>query len=168
MIVAPKRLLVAMPTMLDPNFSRTVIALIEHSPEEGAIGVIVNRPTDIDVAEHLPWLRGAVCDPGRVFIGGPVQREVAIGIHRSADGGPAIVEDLENPPPGALRVFSGYSGWGAGQLESELEEDAWVIVDQERDDAFDSEPATLWSRVLRRQTGVVAMLASYPIDLSSN
>lgn len=168
MTIAAKRLLVAMPTMMDPNFSRTVIALIEHSADEGAIGVIVNRPTDIDVTEHLPWLQGAVCDPGTVFVGGPVQREVAIGLHRSPDGSPAIVEDLESPPPGPLRVFSGYSGWGAGQLESELEEDTWVVVDQEPDDAFDPEPATLWSRVLRRQAGVVAMLASYPIDLSSN
>lgn len=168
MTIAANRLLVSMPTMTDPNFSRTVVALIEHTPEDGAVGVIVNRPTDIAVTEHLPWLHGAVSDPGVVFVGGPVQREVAIGVHRTADGSPAIVEDLENPPPGPLRVFSGYSGWGAGQLERELEENAWVVVDQNRGDAFDPDPATLWERVLRRQAGVVAMLASYPIDLSSN
>lgn len=168
MNISPRHLLVAVPTMVDPNFSRTVIAILDYSQEDGAVGVVINRPTDIDVTEHLPWLRDAVCRPEVVFIGGPVQREVAIGIHRSADGLLGIVEDLGSPPPGPLRVFSGYSGWESGQLESELDEDAWVVVNQERDDAFDPEPATLWGRVLRRQAGVVAMLANYPIDLSSN
>lgn len=168
MIVQAGRLLVATPTLTDPNFSRTVIAILEHTPEDGTVGVIVNRPTDIDVLDHLSWLDGAVTDPAVVFIGGPVRREVAVGVVRDGQGVPAIVEDLDDPPAGPLRIFSGYSGWGAGQLEAELAEDAWVVIDSEPTDTFDPDPHTLWRRVLRRQDGKIAMLATYPTDLSSN
>lgn len=161
-------LLVATPTLRDPNFSRTVIAILEHSADDGTVGVIVNRPTDIDVVEHLPWLDGVVSDPGVVFIGGPVRREVAVGVIQGDRRLPEIVEDLDDPPAGPLRIFSGYSGWGSGQLESELAEDAWVVVDSEPGDPFDHDPQTLWRRVLRRQDGKIAMLATYPPDLSSN
>ena len=162
------RLLVATPSLGDPNFSRSVVAILEHDPGEGSVGVIVNRPTDIDVVDYLPWLDDVTCRPPVVFVGGPVQREIAIGVHRSEAGSPAIVEDLDAPPAAPLRVFSGYAGWGGGQLEAELEEGSWIVAEQEPSDAFDPEPETLWSRVLRRQRGPVAMLATYPLDLSSN
>ena len=162
------RLLVATPTLSDPNFSRSVVAVLEHDAAEGSVGVIVNRPTDIDVVDYLPWLEDVTCRPPVVFVGGPVQREIAIGVHRVHDAGPAIVEDLEDPPGAPLRVFSGYAGWGAGQLEAELDEGSWIVAEQETSDAFDPDPATLWRRVLQRQRGPVAMLATYPLDLSSN
>ncbi len=168
MTIRAGSLLVATPSLTDPNFSRTVIAILEHTSEDGTVGVIVNRPTDIDVVDHLPWLDGAVSEPGVVFIGGPVRREVAVGVALNDLGLPVLVEDLDDPPVGPLRIFSGYSGWGVGQLEGELADDAWVVVDAEPDDTFDQDPRTLWSRVLRRQDGYIAMLATYPADLSSN
>jgi len=171
------KLLVASPLLVDPNFFKTVVFVLQHD-SDGAVGVVLNRPSEELVEHHLPeWVR-RIEDPPLVFIGGPVEPAVAIGMVRSdrpleptALTGVGMV-DLGSDPaagsPGPVRVFSGYAGWGAGQIEAELEEGAWLVVAAEPDDIFSGDPGLLWSTVLRRQGGRVAMLATFPSDLSLN
>jgi putative transcriptional regulator len=162
---------------VDPNFFKTVVFVLQHD-SEGAVGVVLNRPSEELVESHLPEWARRLEDPPLVFVGGPVDPAVAIGVVRSdrsaeptALGGVGMVDLAGDPaagPPGPVRVFSGYAGWGAGQLEAELEEGAWLVVRAEPDDIFTRDPALLWSMVLRRQGGRIAMLATYPLDPSMN
>lgn len=160
------RLLVALPALVDPNFHRSVVHVLEHDASTGALGVIVNRPSWLEVSEHLPELSEAVVAPGVVFIGGPVQREIALTLVRDEDGGPILIEEPDTSRP--CRVFSGYAGWGIGQLEAEIAEGSWHVAEAEPDDAFCEHPDTLWSDVWRRQTGRLRMLATFPTDLRAN
>ena len=160
------RLLVAMPTLLDPNFSRTVIHVFEHDEENGAVGLILNRPSDLSVDEHIPDLNITITPPDVVFIGGPVAREFALTVVVGDDGAPTIAADPVEE--GLGRVFSGYSGWGEGQLEAEIAEGAWHVTAAEPGDVLTSEPSLMWSAVLRRQRGSLRLLATFPADLSSN
>jgi putative transcriptional regulator len=170
------RLLVASPVLLDPNFVRAVVLLLQHD-EEGAVGVILNRPTEEPVERHLPEWTNHLEEPPVVFLGGPVEPSVAIGVARTDT--PADAElpgvdlvDLGSDPAGQLdggvRVFSGYAGWGAGQLEDELAEGAWLVLNAWAEDVFSEQPEDLWSQVLRRQGGRIAMLATFPFDPSLN
>lgn len=160
------RSLVALPTLTDPNFNRSVVHILEHGAATGALGVIVNRPSWLEVSEHLPELAGAVVPPGVVFIGGPVQREVALTIVRDDNGAPRLIEEPDTSLP--CRVFSGYAGWGIGQLEGEIAEGSWHVADPEADDVFSEHPETLWSDIWRRQVGPLRMLATFPVDLRAN
>jgi putative transcriptional regulator len=173
------KLLVAHPELQDPNFYRSVVLLFEHG-DEGAFGTVLNRPTEELVDEHVPDWRRLTADPPVVFIGGPVRNEIAVGVGewpdapgewKSVFSGIGLI-DLTDPPPAAdgperIRVFSGYSGWDAGQLEVEMAVDSWFVVDPVVDDVF-GDPSDLWSRVLRRQPGRLRLFAQYPHDLSSN
>ena len=176
------RLLVATPVLRDGTFDRTVILVLEHG-DEGAVGVVLNRPSDLDLAGPLPDWRSAAAEPGVVFVGGPVAQGGAICLgraaSRSADGweavvGPVGVVDLSLPAADvlavveAVRVFTGYAGWSEGQLEAELEVGAWVVVDAEPEDALSSDPEALWRSVLRRQRGRTAWLANFPDHPSLN
>lgn len=170
------RLLVASPLLTDPNFARGVVLVMQHD-HDGAVGVILNRPSESPVTDHLPRWAPAAADPDVVFVGGPCEPEVAIGLTegervREPVGPPGLgVADLESDPePGRrVRIFSGYAGWGPGQLESELEEEAWLVVDPEPADAFSSRPERLWRDVLARQPQQeLRLLASYPPDPSLN
>lgn len=163
----PGCLLVALPDLRDPNFARSVIYVFAHDDEDGTIGVILNRPSDLSLHAHLPEMSGLTVPPDVVFIGGPVQREIAITV---ADGpaGPVIVSPDEDAAGGPCRVYSGYSGWGPGQLSLEIAEGSWVVVESQDSDGFHADPALLWTEVLRRQPGVLGMLATFPRDLSSN
>ena len=181
------RLAVATPLLLDPNFARAVVLLLQVEPDDGALGLVLNRPTDTTVHEVLEdWgpLAGA---PPVVFTGGPVQPNAAICLGRGrldAPGVPAF-SALENAPtlgtvdldasPGdvqlavsEVRLFAGYAGWGAGQLEAEVDEGAWWVLESLPSDAFTAEPALLWQRVLRRQGPPIAFAALYPEDPSLN
>lgn len=170
-------LLVASPWLGDPNFAQTVVLVLQHD-QDGAVGVVLNRPTVEPVASHLPEWSGRLEEPPLVFVGGPVQPAVAIGVVRSdlpgertALNGVGLVDlalDPASAPAGPVRVFSGYSGWGPGQLESEMTEETWVLVPAEVGDVFTENPETLWTEVLRRQGGRLAMLATYPADPSMN
>jgi putative transcriptional regulator len=174
------KLLVASPQLVDPNFYRTVVLLFEHGAE-GAFGTVLNRPTDEGAAEHLPDWAHLLADPPKVFIGGPVRNEVAVGVAEwpstEAAGESHLFSgigfvDLTDPPgpkgtPERIRVFSGYSGWDSGQLEVELAVDSWFIVDPIVDDVF-GRPEDLWSRVLARQGGHLSLYARYPEDPSLN
>ena len=175
--LAAGTLMVASPLLIDPNFYRTVVFLLQHDLE-GAVGVVLNRPSEEPVDSHLPeWVR-RLEDPPVIFVGGPVERAVAIGLVRSdrpdeptALGGVGMV-DLGGDPaagtPGPVRVFSGYAGWGPGQAEAEMAEGAWLVLDALAADVFTPAPDDLWSTVLRRQGGRLAMLATFPLDPSMN
>lgn len=170
------RLLVASPALRDPNFDRTVVLLLEHT-EDGALGVVLNRPSQLDLSEALPEWGGLAIEPQVVFVGGPVQTGSLIGLAAAWTDGqvegwtPLIgrlgAVDLEHPDAlapgiGEVRIFSGYAGWASGQLESELEVGAWFVLDAAPDDALSPEPERLWRTVLRRQGGRLALMASYP------
>ncbi|MFC5906663.1 YqgE/AlgH family protein [Streptacidiphilus monticola] len=180
------RLLVATPALTDPNFDRAVVLLLDHD-EEGSLGVVLNRPTPVTVGSVLePWAALAG-EPPVVFQGGPVGLDSALALAvvpgeqpeeellgwRRVHGAIGLV-DLEAPPEllaaelGSLRVFAGYAGWSPGQLEDELLEGAWYVVDSEPGDVFAPEPERLWRSVLRRQRGALALVATYPDDPSLN
>lgn len=175
------KLLVATPMLLDPNFYRTVLYILEHS-EDGALGLVLNRATDEPIADHLPGWGGSLTDPEVVFVGGPVANEIAVGVVRAPqhppDGwaptqdGIGLVDvglgpDAFGDTDGA-RVFSGYAGWVGGQLEVELSTGSWIVVSGSRDDVFTGDPGGLWRRILRRQTDRRALYASFPDDPRSN
>lgn len=175
------RLLVASPLIGDPNFERSVVLMLEHDAN-GALGLVLDRPSDTPVAEILPQWAPSATRPDHFFIGGPVAPETVIALGRSLTNDPGFVRfvenvgtlDLDGDPDQvaddlvALRLFAGYSGWGPGQLESELAVDAWFVVDADPNDAFSAQPDELWSFVLRRQAGPMAWLANYPLDPSLN
>jgi putative transcriptional regulator len=175
------QLLIAAATLLDPNFFRTVVLVTEHTPD-AAMGLVLNRPSDVSVAEALPELAELLEDDALVHIGGPVQPNAVVALADLDDPARAAALVLDNvgfvgpeDDPGSLagevarlRVFAGYSGWGGGQLEAELAEEAWIVEPASPDDVFSSEPAGLWSAVLRRKGGPFAILARLPIDPSLN
>lgn len=172
------RLLVASPVLADPNFARAVVLLLEHD-ESGALGVVLNRSSETPLAEVLPQWTGLAAEPGRVFVGGPVEPQAALCLAVVGPGPPPGgfrpvtrglgVLDLDLDPDVAnavrrLRVFAGYAGWRAGQLEEELSLGGWYVVEGEPEDAVTGQPGQLWRAVLRRQPGSLALLASYPAD----
>lgn len=161
------RLLVATPGLLDENFWRSVIYIIEHG-DDGAMGVILNRPTDLDAADILPEWRDAMYHPAVVFEGGPVQREAGLALARR--GNDVVLVDFGDSVPDneRIRVFAGYAGWETDQLESEIAVDGWFVVDSEPDDPFTPNPEDLWRTVLRRQTGRLRWYANYPDHESFN
>ncbi len=169
----PGRLLVATPALLDPNFWRTVILVI-HGGADGHIGLILNRPTMEPLRSHLDdWAEHVVGD-GLVHFGGPVEPDIAVSLISGNDGEPTglvdvVIGDIESPPTGRVtaRVFAGYSGWGPGQLEDEIAEGAWFVVEARPEDPF-AEPARLWETVLRREGGRLALLSTFPIDVAMN
>ena len=178
------RLLVAAPGLLDANFFRSVVLVVEHN-DEGAAGVVLNRPSDTDLREGpLEGWSGLAAEPQLVFVGGPVQPDGAVCLARLATGSPPLgwkpvlgglgVLDLRTTLDDVrdgvdrLRVFAGYAGWGSGQLETELEEGSWYVVDADPEDALTSMPGGLWRFVLRRQPGKLALVANFPPDPSLN
>jgi putative transcriptional regulator len=176
-----RHLLIASPTLSDPNFHRAVI-LIAHHDEEGAMGIILNRPTAATVGEAVPEVEEIVGGESAVFAGGPVATE-----------GVVVLAELTDPSLAALRVddelgfvalgaenahvasatrraraFAGHAGWGPGQLERELEEQSWIVEPARHADAFSDDPEALWSEVLRRKGGSYALVARMPVDVSVN
>ena len=211
------KLLVATPLLTDPNFDRTVIFMCAHE-DEGAMGIVINRPTESDVIGHVPEWHRLAASPAVIYAGGPVELDGALALGRIAEGRAPLAgseAESESGAPGAtgasedstdlddridrgldgwtavtsqvgfidlgrspeqlaaagleqMRIFSGHAGWGSGQLEAEIEEEAWFVVASEPGDAFSREPETLWREVLRRQPGRLAMYADYPRDVSVN
>jgi len=167
-------LLVATPRLLDPNFYRAVLLLIQHD-EEGTLGLVLNRVTTEEAEDHLPEWASRIAPPGLVHYGGPVEPEIAIGLGLSETGmstgvaGLSLVDLSEGPSEEGplIKVYSGYSGWGAGQLEEELETGSWFVVPAAPDDPF-ADPNAQWRKVLRRQPGVLAVVSTYPEDPSLN
>jgi putative transcriptional regulator len=176
-------LLVATPSLRDPNFDRAVVLVLSHD-DDGALGVVVNRPTTVPVTDILPSWQPVITAPGVVFQGGPVSLDSALGLVAIPDGAEPLgvrrvsgrvgVVDLDTPPevvqPGvvAMRVFAGYAGWSPEQLENEIAEGSWYVVESETGDAFSDEADELWKSVLRRQDGPLALMATFPADPSLN
>ncbi len=176
------KLLIASPALVDPNFARTVVLIAEHT-EDGAMGLVLNRPATSTVGEAVPdlaWL-GDGEDP--VFVGGPVAETAVIVLaeFERPDLAGALVDgdlgfigtDADDPDEldGAIRrarVFAGHSGWGPGQLEGELEEEAWIVEPPRREEVFTAEPDELWAAVLRRKGRRYALLSTMPPDPSLN
>lgn len=174
-------LLVASPTLSDPNFRRTVVLVGEHS-DEGAMGVVLNRPSPVSVAEAVPPLTSLVEDEDLVHVGGPVQPGAVVALAEYEE--PELAAALAFGDVGFLaadadtealagtlrrvRVYAGYAGWSPGQLEAELEEEAWIVEPAVADDVFTSNPDGLWPAVLTRKGGQFALLARMPLDPSVN
>lgn len=176
-------LLVATPAIGDPNFERTVILVLQHD-DEGSLGVILNRPSELTVAETVPAWEGEVSVPGVIHVGGPVGQGGMLALARAGATAPvqgwselsaglgALDLTLDPEEVGGelagLRLFAGYAGWGPGQLRSELMVGAWWVFDALKSDVFTPEPAELWWQVVRRQGGDFRMYAFAPLDPSVN
>ncbi|MFI5099443.1 MAG: YqgE/AlgH family protein [Actinomycetes bacterium] len=170
-------LLVATPALVGPEFEQTVVLVLEHDPDSGALGVVLNRPLPVPVGAELPaWAASSVvAEPAVVFSGGPVEDDTVLLVALAQPGaapqelrpvtGRVAVVPFTVPADEAylwsdgVRVFAGYAGWAPGQLEAEVDGGFWYIVDSEPGDLVDAEPARLWRSVLRRQRGVLAPLA---------
>lgn len=168
---APGMLLVANPFMLDPNFRRTVVLLVEHN-EEGSLGYVLNRPLELNLHRLIPGLMEL---PFYVGYGGPVQLDTLHFIHTRASlegkeimknvyygGNFEILQSLiENGliEPNELKFFVGYSGWGSGQLEEEIEEKAWIVWPPNPSLIFQKDVSRLWEQVLS-QRGIIGKVQS--------
>ena len=171
------QLLVAGPSLLDPNFRRTVVLLGEHG-EDGAMGVVLNRVSTVTVEDAVPPVSTLAGDGAFVHVGGPVQPQavVVLADFVEPERAGALVLDTIGFLPGdaedetelgelrAARVFAGYAGWGPGQLEDELDEQSWVVLPARGSDVFTTAPDGLWAEVLRRNGGGLAVLALLPED----
>jgi len=175
-------LLVATPPLDDPNFDRTVVYMLEHTPE-GAVGVVLNRPLGFGLPESIERWEDYLTPPAELFSGGPVELDalVALAVLDGADdemwspvvGNLGSVDLAQDPVLVAdkvdkLRVFRGYSGWGPFQLDDEVAEGAWMVLPAAEEDPFCNEPDELWRTVIRRQGGRIAWVADAPDDLSAN
>jgi putative transcriptional regulator len=174
------QLLIAAPTLPDPNFQRTVVLLVEHGPE-GALGLVLNRASKRTVGEVVPELDGLVDPEDHVFMGGPVQPSGLIVLARFQEPGESALLSFDDvgilrtdgalgDPPSLLetRSFAGHSGWGPGQLDNEIERGDWILEPATLQDAFSKEPEQLWSDVLARKGGSYALVARMPLDPSVN
>jgi putative transcriptional regulator len=174
-------LLIAGPTLQDPNFWRTVVLVVEHS-DDGALGLVLNRPSESTVGEAVPELMSLTDPEDEVLVGGPVGQTAVI-----------VLADFEDPDEAALiafdsvgvmagggpteefgigvrraRIFAGHSGWGPGQLDGELERGDWILEPARYGDAFASDPSELWASVLERKGGSYALVARMPTDPTLN
>jgi putative transcriptional regulator len=175
--VGPGTFLIASPLLRDPNFHRTVVLLCEHEEDEGSMGVIVNRPGDRMLEEALSGVEPHASQ--RLWLGGPVQPDAVLVLHRKPElpgarlivdgmamgGDDAVLLDLlRAADPRRARVFSGYAGWGAGQLGAELEQRSWITCTAQARFVFDTEAGDVWSAVLRSLGPRYAYLADLPAD----
>ncbi|GII75086.1 UPF0301 protein [Sphaerisporangium rufum] len=183
-------LLVATPLLDDPNFRRGVVLILEHDEDGGTLGVMLNRPSEVTVTQVLPSWDALVTGPPVLFEGGPVQTDSALALAAVPSGQEPLgwrrlhaaaaavsrlgTVDLDAPPEilageiTQMRIFAGYAGWAAGQLEAEIREGSWYVVEAEPGDTFDSRPDALWRSVLRRQPGELAFVATCPDDPKLN
>ena len=177
------KLLIATPAIGDGNFEQSVIYMLHHD-DSGALGVIINAPTELDVAELLPRWGELATEPAVVFRGGPVETNGFIGVGRLVGQAPddmivvsgtdLVTVDLEGDPAitaahiDRLRLFRGYAGWGAHQLDTELSAGAWFTVESEGNDMWSTDASALYEDVLRRQRGELRWFANAPLDPSQN
>jgi putative transcriptional regulator len=173
------QLLVSSPALQDPNFRRTVV-LIAHHDTEGAMGLVLSRPSDVAATDAVPSLEGLPGAEGPVYVGGPVQPDAFMVLAEFADitdaavpiiGGVGFMPAEAEPDEISirrLRLFAGYAGWAPGQLEAELAEPAWIVVPAEAGDAFADDPDELWRDVLRRKGNRYSLMEHMPFDPSLN
>jgi putative transcriptional regulator len=175
------KLLLASPTLEDPNFLRSVVLVAEHT-DEGAMGLVLNRPADVTVGDSAPELEELVDSREPIYVGGPVQPTAVIVLAAFTDPGAAglLISDdvgflsaqLDLADSAAVtqrtRVFAGHAGWGPGQLDEEMEREDWIVETPRPDELFATDPEGLWSQVLMRKGGTFALVARMPIDPSLN
>ena len=177
------KLLVATPLIGDGNFERTVVLMLSHQ-EEGAAGVVLNRPSGLLVSDALPQWAPLLASPSTMFIGGPVSNESVIALARVRQnpqqewwsplfglvGALDLETDVEETTDAVdrLRLFAGYAGWSPGQLEGEIESGTWFVVDADSEDPHTSNPSGLWPAVLARQPSPTSWYAHYPAHPSHN
>jgi putative transcriptional regulator len=175
------QLLLASPALQDPNFARTVVLVSLHN-DEGAMGLVLNRPSSVTVSEAVPQLEQAVNTAERVYVGGPVQPTSVVFLAEFLDPSPAgllVLGRIGFPAPDAGveelieatsrgRVFAGYAGWGEGQLDAEIAQGDWIAQVALPEDVFTEDPEELWSAVLTRKGGSYALIARMPPDPSVN
>ena len=173
------QLLIASPALLDPNFRRAVVLVAEHG-EEGAMGIVLNRLSEATVEEAAPPLATLTDAEDMVRVGGPVQPEAVVVLAEFADPHAAatLVFGRVGFVPGdadlavvsaaivRARVFAGYAGWSAGQLEAELREESWIVEPARPEDVFGG--GDVWSEALRRKGGPYRLVALMPDDPSLN
>jgi putative transcriptional regulator len=162
----------------DPNFRRAVVLVLEHA-DEGALGIVLNKPMEVPAAEALPeGLSAVIAEGSPIFRGGPVQPGTVIVMADFEDttqaGGitfdsvgivdPEVVESGRTPALRRARAFAGYAGWGGGQLEGEIRDDAWIDVTPDAGDVFAEDPSGLWRAVLLRAGGSYRLMATAPDD----
>jgi putative transcriptional regulator len=177
----PGQLLLAAPSLKDPNFQRSVVLIGEHN-EDGAMGVILNRPSRVTVGEAVPALEQAVAADATVYVGGPVQQTSIVVLAEFLEpslaalivfgriGFPSAEAEVGHLAAATDRgrVFAGYAGWGPGQLDSEVEQGEWILEPAGPEDVFTDTPESLWSEVLSRKGGRFVLLATMPDDPSVN
>jgi putative transcriptional regulator len=175
------QLLLASPSLLDPNFMRTVVLIGVHS-EDGAMGVVLNRPSTVAVADAVPQLRDTVGALEAVYVGGPVQPSSVVFLAEFLEpalAGMLVLGRIGFPAPNASieqlaqatarrRVFAGHAGWGRGQLDAEIAGGDWIAHPAQPRDVFTDVPQELWSSVLTRKGGSYALIARMPLDPSVN
>ncbi len=173
------QLLIAGPGLLDPNFWRTVVLIVEHS-EEGALGLVLNRPSETTVGEAVSELERLLDVDDLLYVGGPVQPSALIVLaefDRPEEAAVIAFEDIgvlagvqDEPDVGVrrARAFVGHAGWGPGQLDDEIERGDWILEQAKREDAFTAGPLELWESVLTRKGGSYALVARMPPDPSVN
>jgi putative transcriptional regulator len=175
------QLLLASPTLQDPNFARTVVLIGMHS-DEGAMGVVLNRPSAVTVGEAVPQLGDVVGALDRVYVGGPVQPSSVLFLAEFLEpslAGVLVLGRIGFPAPDTgveqlaentarRRVFAGHAGWGPGQLDAEMADDDWIAHPAEPQDVFSELAEGLWSTVLTRMGGSYALIARMPVDPSVN
>jgi putative transcriptional regulator len=167
-------LLIAAPSLYD-YFRRTVVLVIEHT-EEGAMGVILNRSSETPVADAVPALAELAGDDDLVHVGGPVAPDAVVALgdfEDPAEAGKPVVGSLgvldpdgSDPALRRLRVYAGYAGWSAEQLDGEIEQDAWIVDSAQPEDPFRA--GDLWAETLQRKGGAYTLLSSMPADPSLN
>ena len=173
------KLLVSSPSLVDPNFRKTVV-LIAHHDDEGALGLVLSRPSDVAASEAIPSLEGLPGAESPVFVGGPVQPQAFMALAEFTDLDDAAAPIFDHvgfmsadAEPETLsirrvRLFAGYAGWGAGQLEEEIANEDWILETALADDAFTEQPDELWRDVLSRKGGIYELVARMPDDPSLN
>ena len=173
-------LLIAGPGLVDPNFWRTVVLIVEHS-DEGALGLVLNRPSETTVGDAVTELEQLLDPDDSLYVGGPVQPSALIVLaefDHPSEAALIAFEDIGVLATGAQddprlsvrrgRAFVGHAGWGPGQLDDEVERGDWILEPARREDAFTGQPLDLWSAVLTRKRGSYALVARMPPDPSVN
>ena len=164
------QLLIASPQLSD-YFRRTVVLVIEHT-EDGAMGIVLNRRTETEVAEVVPALSELAGEEDVVYAGGPVEPDSVLALADFVDpseagkqvAGSLGLLDPDRPEPNLrrMRVFAGYAGWAPGQLDAEMAQDAWIVTAARPEDAF--APEDIWAEVVQRKGGNFALMATMPLD----
>jgi putative transcriptional regulator len=171
------QLLIAGPALADPNFERTVVLVVEHSAQ-GALGLVLNRPSQTPVGEAVDELDPMVDGEDPLYIGGPVGQSALIVLAEFVDADSAALiafadvgivgSEQTSPETRRGRAFAGHAGWGPGQLEAEVQRGDWILEAARREDAFTTDPDGLWQAVLTRKGGSYALVARMPADPSLN